>query len=110
MSPSAAAIPNAGSADMPISYFFLPPSPLLSEIPFYCPPLPEIPILCKTICLSIGYFLSDSEALALPKCRTFIYAMEPTNSDGDNSESDEDEVIETSEKATPMLSNVLLKN
>ncbi|GBL72760.1 hypothetical protein AVEN_127983-1 [Araneus ventricosus] len=62
---------------MPISYLFLPPSSLLSEIPFYCPPLPEIPFVSKTICLSIGYFLSDSEALALPKCRTFIYAMEP---------------------------------
>ncbi|GBN20000.1 hypothetical protein AVEN_72230-1 [Araneus ventricosus] len=24
------------------------------------------------------YFLSESEALALPKCRTVIYAMEPT--------------------------------
>ncbi|GBM57437.1 hypothetical protein AVEN_24210-1 [Araneus ventricosus] len=142
---------------MPISYLFLPPSPLMSEIPFYCP-------LCRkfhssprlfAFCLSIGYFLSDSEALTLPKSRTFIYAMEATkrkrvlltveqkfqivsriesacgnceendltswldcdaddagfqlmsdveiiaqvrkpNSDDDNSESDEDEVIETS--------------
>ncbi|GBN51694.1 hypothetical protein AVEN_227786-1, partial [Araneus ventricosus] len=71
-SPSAAAIPTAGSADI------LSLSPLLSEIPFHCRPLPEIPFVSKTICLSIGYFLSDSEALALPKCRTFIYAMEPT--------------------------------
>ncbi|GBL70281.1 hypothetical protein AVEN_98471-1, partial [Araneus ventricosus] len=63
-----------------------PPSPLLSEIPFYCPPLPEFPFVSKTNYLSIGYFLSDSEALALPKCRAFIYAM-------DNSEC---EVIETS--------------
>ncbi|GBN97257.1 hypothetical protein AVEN_270912-1 [Araneus ventricosus] len=63
---------------MPISYLFLSPSPFLSEIPFYCSPLREIPFLSKTICLSIVYFLSDSEALALPKCRTIIYAMEPT--------------------------------
>ncbi|GBM45749.1 hypothetical protein AVEN_242792-1 [Araneus ventricosus] len=48
------------------------------EIPFYCPLLPEIPFVSKTICLSVGYFLSDSEALALPKCRTLIYAMKPT--------------------------------
>ncbi|GBL54694.1 hypothetical protein AVEN_151396-1 [Araneus ventricosus] len=60
---------------MPISYLFLPPCPLLSEIPFYFPPLLEIPLVSKTICLSIGYFLSDSEALAFPKSRTFIYAM-----------------------------------
>ncbi|GBN90846.1 hypothetical protein AVEN_91351-1 [Araneus ventricosus] len=66
------------SADMPISYLFLSPSSFLSEIPFYCSPLPEIPFLSKTTCLSIVYFLSDSEALALPKCRTIIYAMEPT--------------------------------
>ncbi|GBM75743.1 hypothetical protein AVEN_62815-1 [Araneus ventricosus] len=76
-SPSAAAISTASSTDMPISYLFLCP-PLLSEIPFYCPPLQEIPFVSKTICLSVGYFLSDSEALALPNCRTFIYAMEPT--------------------------------
>ncbi|GBN08811.1 hypothetical protein AVEN_261077-1 [Araneus ventricosus] len=63
---------------MPISYLFLPPSPLLSEIPLNYPPLPEIPFVSRTICLSIGYILSDSEALALPKCRTFIYTMEPT--------------------------------
>ncbi|GBM62135.1 Tigger transposable element-derived protein 2, partial [Araneus ventricosus] len=75
-SPSATAIPTAGSADMPISY--LTPIPFLTEIPFYYPPLPEIPIVSKTICLSIGYFLPDSEALAIPKCRTFIYAMDPT--------------------------------
>ncbi|GBL99755.1 hypothetical protein AVEN_249780-1 [Araneus ventricosus] len=55
-------IPTAGSADI------LSRSPLLSEIPF----------VSTTICLSIDYFLSDSEALALLKCRTFIYAMEPT--------------------------------
>ncbi|GBL86841.1 hypothetical protein AVEN_96067-1 [Araneus ventricosus] len=53
---------------MPTSYLFLRPYPLLSEIPF----------VATTICLCIGYFLSDSEALALSKCRTFIYAMEPT--------------------------------
>ncbi|GBN83351.1 hypothetical protein AVEN_42481-1 [Araneus ventricosus] len=55
-------------------------SPLLSEIPFYCPPLPEIPFVSKTICLPsfYWYFLSESEALTLPKCRTVIYAMEPT--------------------------------
>ncbi|GBN06153.1 hypothetical protein AVEN_5858-1 [Araneus ventricosus] len=75
MSPSAAAILAAGSADISS---LSPISPLLSEIPFYCPPLPEMPFVSKIFCLSIGYFLSDSEALALPKCRTFIYAMGPT--------------------------------
>ncbi|GBL98682.1 hypothetical protein AVEN_19725-1 [Araneus ventricosus] len=63
---------------MPI--YLSPPSPLLTEILFYCLPLPLTPFVSKTICLHrlIGYFLSDSEVLALPKCRSFIYAMEPT--------------------------------
>ncbi|GBM71474.1 hypothetical protein AVEN_65375-1 [Araneus ventricosus] len=63
---------------MPIFYLFLPPSHLLLEIPFYCLPLQEIPFISKTICLSIDYLLFNLEALDLPKCRTFIYAMEPT--------------------------------
>ncbi|GBM70235.1 hypothetical protein AVEN_147157-1 [Araneus ventricosus] len=63
---------------MPLSYLFIPHLQSLLEIPFYCPPLPEIQFIPKTICLSIGYLLSYSEALALPKCRTFTYAMEPT--------------------------------
>ncbi|GBL96516.1 hypothetical protein AVEN_229956-1 [Araneus ventricosus] len=55
--------------------------------PPYCRKLLSIVPLCRkfhssprpsAFYLSIGYFLSDSEALALPKCRTFIYAMEPT--------------------------------
>ncbi|GBM54374.1 hypothetical protein AVEN_115710-1 [Araneus ventricosus] len=55
---------------MPISYLFLPHPPSCRK--FHSSPRPSV------FCLSIGYFLSDSEALALPKCRTFIYAMEPT--------------------------------
>ncbi|GBM58184.1 hypothetical protein AVEN_163947-1 [Araneus ventricosus] len=39
---------------------------------FYSSPRPS------AFCLSIGYFLSDSEALALAKCGTLIYAMEST--------------------------------
>ncbi|GBN50826.1 hypothetical protein AVEN_78399-1 [Araneus ventricosus] len=66
---------------MPISYLFLP------LIPPSCRKFHSIVILCRkfhssprlsAFCLSIGNFLSDSEALALPKCRTFIYAMEPS--------------------------------
>ncbi|GBM10887.1 hypothetical protein AVEN_42140-1 [Araneus ventricosus] len=65
---------------MPISYVF-PLHPLSyrkfhSIVPlcwkFHSSPRPF------AFCLSIGYFLSDSEVLALPKCRSFIYAMEPT--------------------------------
>ncbi|GBO30081.1 hypothetical protein AVEN_3113-1 [Araneus ventricosus] len=63
-----------------MSYLFLPPSPPCGKFQSVVP-------LCRkfhsyprqsAFCLSIGYFLSDSEALALPKCRTFIYAMKPT--------------------------------
>ncbi|GBM10440.1 hypothetical protein AVEN_263353-1 [Araneus ventricosus] len=64
---------------MPISYLFFPQPAAGGEVhSIVPPPLPEIPFVSKTNCLSIGYFLSDSEALALPKCRTFIYALEPT--------------------------------
>ncbi|GBM33700.1 hypothetical protein AVEN_54828-1 [Araneus ventricosus] len=66
---------------MPKSYLFLP------RLSPSCRKLHSIVPLCRkfhssprpsAFYLSIGYFLSDSEALALPKCRTFIYAMEPT--------------------------------
>ncbi|GBM42750.1 hypothetical protein AVEN_81576-1 [Araneus ventricosus] len=54
---------------MRTSYLFLPHPPSCRK--FQSSPRPS------TFCLSIGYFLSDSEALALPKCRTFIFVMEP---------------------------------
>ncbi|GBM98563.1 hypothetical protein AVEN_15274-1 [Araneus ventricosus] len=78
-SPSAAAIPTAGSAADILSLSPTHPH-LLSEIPFHRPSLPAIPFVSKTICLLPFYrlLLSDSEALALPKFRTFIYAMKPT--------------------------------
>ncbi|GBM45555.1 hypothetical protein AVEN_152590-1 [Araneus ventricosus] len=63
---------------MPISYLLLSHPPSCRKFQSIVPPLPEIPFVSKTICLPIGYFLSNSEALALPKCRTFIYAMKPT--------------------------------
>ncbi|GBN72848.1 hypothetical protein AVEN_72701-1 [Araneus ventricosus] len=68
--------PTAGSADMLISYLFLSPSPLLSETPSIVPHSSPRP---SAFCLSIGYVLSDSEALALPKCRTFIMPWSPLN-------------------------------
>ncbi|GBN78461.1 hypothetical protein AVEN_56300-1 [Araneus ventricosus] len=73
-SPSAAAIPTAGNANLlPLSS----PSPSCrkfhSIVPlcrkFHSSPRPSAFLLVT---------LSKSEALALPKCRTFIYAMEPT--------------------------------
>ncbi|GBM72739.1 hypothetical protein AVEN_67705-1 [Araneus ventricosus] len=55
----------------------LSPLPLHSVAPFAANSI-RLQDHLSPFCLSIGYFLSDSEALALPKCRTFIHAMEPT--------------------------------
>ncbi|GBM40229.1 Jerky -like [Araneus ventricosus] len=52
-----------------------PPSPDCRK---FHPIVQQISFVSKTICLSIGYLLSDSETLVLQKCRIFIYVMEPT--------------------------------
>ncbi|GBN68321.1 hypothetical protein AVEN_219960-1 [Araneus ventricosus] len=65
---------------MPMSYLFLPHPPSCRKFHSIVPLCPKFHSSPRpsAFCLSIGYFLSDSEALALPKCRTFIYAMKPT--------------------------------